>query len=141
MPDTAPTAKITAATFDHRCASSNATASPRRMPIHSAISMTVGKATPKQAKMMWKPNDAPICTRAGMSPSARTCSETLTSDPPHAEARMQHGGGGEAHMFSAPLVVLPGLGIGALGRLVPVLYVVGLIMILIGGIGVPRTVG
>ena len=45
-------------------------------------------------------------------------------------------GGGEAHMFSAPLVVLPGLGIGALGRLVPVLYVVGLIMILIGGIGV-----
>jgi hypothetical protein len=44
-------------------------------------------------------------------------------------------------MFSTPLVVLPGLGIGALGRLVPVLYVVGLIMILIGGIGVPRTVG
>ena len=39
-------------------------------------------------------------------------------------------------MFSALLVMLLGLGIGALGLLVPDLYVVGLIVILIGGIGV-----
>jgi hypothetical protein len=46
------------------------------------------------------------------------------------------GSGGEVHMFSALLVVLLGLGIGALGLLVPDLYVVGLIVISIGGIGV-----
>jgi hypothetical protein len=46
------------------------------------------------------------------------------------------GSGGEAQMFSALLVVFLGLGIGALGPLLPDLYVVGLIMILIGGIGV-----
>jgi hypothetical protein len=39
-------------------------------------------------------------------------------------------------LFSALLVMLLGLGIGALGLLVPDLYVVGLIVILIGGIGV-----
>jgi hypothetical protein len=46
------------------------------------------------------------------------------------------GSGGEVHMFSALLVVLLGLGIGALGLLLPDMYVVGLIVIFIGGIGV-----
>ena len=39
-------------------------------------------------------------------------------------------------MFSALLVVLLGMGFFALGLLLPDLYVVGLIVILIGGIGV-----
>jgi hypothetical protein len=39
-------------------------------------------------------------------------------------------------MFSALLVVVLGLGIGALGLLLPDMYVVGLIVIFIGGIGV-----
>jgi hypothetical protein len=39
-------------------------------------------------------------------------------------------------MFSALMVVLLGLGLGALGLLLPDMYVVGLIVVLIGGIGV-----
>jgi multisubunit Na+/H+ antiporter MnhG subunit len=39
-------------------------------------------------------------------------------------------------MFSAMMVVLLGLALGALGLLLPDMYVVGLIVILIGGIGV-----
>jgi hypothetical protein len=39
-------------------------------------------------------------------------------------------------VFSAMLVVLLGLGIGALGLLVPDMYVVGLVVLFIGGIGV-----
>ena len=39
-------------------------------------------------------------------------------------------------MFSALMVVLLGLALGALGLLLPDMYVVGLIVILIGGIGV-----
>lgn len=39
-------------------------------------------------------------------------------------------------VFSAMLVVLLGLGIGALGLLVPDMYLVGLVVLVIGGIGV-----
>lgn len=39
-------------------------------------------------------------------------------------------------VFSATLVVLLGLGIGALGLLVPDMYLVGLVVLFIGGIGV-----
>jgi len=39
-------------------------------------------------------------------------------------------------VFSAMLVVLLGLGIGALGLLVPDMYLVGLVVLFIGGIGV-----
>jgi hypothetical protein len=39
-------------------------------------------------------------------------------------------------MLSALLVVLLGLGLGALGLLIPDMYVVGLLVIFIGGIGV-----
>jgi hypothetical protein len=39
-------------------------------------------------------------------------------------------------MVSALLVVVLGLGIGAFGLLLPDLYIVGLIVIVIGGIGV-----
>ncbi|WP_433505469.1 hypothetical protein ACQP04_02555 [Pseudonocardia halophobica] len=44
-------------------------------------------------------------------------------------------------MVSALLVVLLGLALGALGLLLPDLYVVGLIVLLIGGIGVLVRVG
>jgi hypothetical protein len=46
------------------------------------------------------------------------------------------GSEGEVHMFSALLVVLLGLAIGALGLLLPDMYIVGLLVIVIGGIGV-----
>lgn len=39
-------------------------------------------------------------------------------------------------MVAALLVVLAGLGIGVMGLLVPDLYVVGLLVLIIGGIGV-----
>lgn len=44
-------------------------------------------------------------------------------------------------MVSALLVVLLGLALGALGLLVPDLYVVGLVVLLIGAIGVLVRVG
>jgi hypothetical protein len=46
------------------------------------------------------------------------------------------GSGGGVPVFSAMLVVLLGLGISALGLLVPDMYLVGLVVLLIGGIGV-----
>jgi hypothetical protein len=39
-------------------------------------------------------------------------------------------------MLSAVLVMVLGLGLGALGLLLPDMYVVGLIVLVIGGIGV-----
>lgn len=39
-------------------------------------------------------------------------------------------------MFSAILVVVLGLVIGALGLLVPDMYLIGLVVLMIGGIGV-----
>ncbi|MCE0762238.1 hypothetical protein LWC35_04815 [Pseudonocardia kujensis] len=44
-------------------------------------------------------------------------------------------------MVSALLVVLFGLGLGALGLLLPDLYVVGLVVLLVGGIGVLARLG
>src|SRR6201996_1343185 len=73
VPDTAPTATSTAMTFDQRRASSIAAASPRLMPIHSAVMMTAGNAMPKHARTMWNPSDDPICDRAGTGSTARTC--------------------------------------------------------------------
>jgi hypothetical protein len=46
------------------------------------------------------------------------------------------GRGGDADMLSAVLVMVLGLGLGALGLLLPDMYVVGLIVLVIGGIGV-----
>jgi len=56
VPVTAPTAKRTATARDQRSARRRASASSWRRPRYSAISMIAGKATPKQAMMMWKPS-------------------------------------------------------------------------------------
>lgn len=78
MPDTAPTAPSTPMTLDQRRASSSATGSPWRSPIQCATSTTDGNAMPKQAKMMWKPSDAPIWLRAGTAPASWASPPTVT---------------------------------------------------------------
>ena len=60
---TAPTAKVTAMTFDQRCASVSASSSPRT-PSQLAMSTISGKAIPMQAKGMWKASVNAICSRA-----------------------------------------------------------------------------
>ena len=55
VPLTAPTAINTATAFDQLRASRSAASSLRFRPRHSAISIIAGKATPKQASTMWKP--------------------------------------------------------------------------------------
>src|SRR5258705_5678097 len=87
VPDTAPTATSTAMTFDQRRASSSAAASPRLIPIHSAVIVTAANAMPKHARMMWNPSDDPICDRAGTGSTARTCATApiaRSPRPPHA---------------------------------------------------------
>ena len=66
-------------TFDQRRASSIAAASPRLIPIHSAVMITAANAMPKQARMMWKPSDDPICDRAGTGFAASTCAIAPTA--------------------------------------------------------------
>jgi hypothetical protein len=65
VPDTAPTAKSTPATSDHRRASTRAWSSPRRSPRQLAISIIAVKATPKGTRTMWNPRVKPIIWRAG----------------------------------------------------------------------------
>ena len=67
VPVTAPTANVTATTFDQRRASSSASASPRRRPRWLAISMIAGSATPSDARMMWNPSVNAIWLRAASS--------------------------------------------------------------------------
>src|ERR1700745_1172964 len=81
VPDTAPTATSTAMTFDQRRASSSAAASPRLMPIHSAVMVTAANAMPKHARMMWNPSDDPFCDRAGTASTARTCATAPIAPP------------------------------------------------------------
>src|SRR5262245_13360396 len=64
VPVTAPTANMTATAFDQLRASRSAASSFRLRPLHSAISMMAGNATPKQARTMWKPRVNPIWLRA-----------------------------------------------------------------------------
>src|SRR4051794_30678648 len=64
VPVTAPTANVTATTFDQRRASSSASASSLRSPRYSAMSMIAGNATPTDARMMWKPSVNAIWLRA-----------------------------------------------------------------------------
>ena len=64
VPVTAPTAKVTAMTVDHRWARRSAAESPRRSPIALAIRMSVGSPTPRQARMMWNPRVNAIWERA-----------------------------------------------------------------------------
>jgi hypothetical protein len=67
VPDTAPMAKVTAVSFAQTCASRRASASWWRIHRHSAISISSGIATPIAAKIMWKPSESSICTRAAVS--------------------------------------------------------------------------
>ena len=56
VPVTAPTAKVTAITVDHRRASRSAAGSARRRPTAFAIRTIVGNPTPRQARTMWNPS-------------------------------------------------------------------------------------
>ena len=67
VPDTAPTAKITAVCFDHVRASASASRSPYRIQRRSAISSMTGIAMPTAANSMWKPSEISIWTRAAVS--------------------------------------------------------------------------
>src|SRR6266545_4520405 len=64
VPLTAPTANSTATALDQRRARRSASASPLLRPRYSAISITAGKATPRQARTMWKPSVNAIWLRA-----------------------------------------------------------------------------
>ena len=59
VPETAPTAKSTPATFAQVRARRIASASPW-MPRHSAMRISAGNPTPRQAKTMCQPSDSPI---------------------------------------------------------------------------------
>src|SRR6266545_2407168 len=64
VPLTAPTANSTATALDQRRARRSASASPLLRPRYSAISITAGKATPRQARTIWKPSVNAIWLRA-----------------------------------------------------------------------------
>src|SRR5215468_708056 len=64
VPVTAPTANSTATAFDQFRASRSASSSFRFLPLHSAISIIAGKATPRHARTMWNPSVNPIWFRA-----------------------------------------------------------------------------
>ena len=103
VPDTAPTAKSTAATLDQRSASSSATGSRLRMPRRCTTQMTTGKATPKQARTMCDPSDTVICHRAGSSApdslarvsTAQPNSAQRTSEQAGQQGADHHGGVGD----------------------------------------------
>ena len=61
---TAPTAKVTAMYFDHRCASSIASLSSRLMPRQFAISVMHAHDTPSGTRMMWLASVNAIWARA-----------------------------------------------------------------------------
>src|SRR3954453_17154248 len=67
VPVMAPTAKVTATTFDQRCARLSASWSPWRRPRYLAISISAGNATPTDARMMWKASVNAIWLRAASS--------------------------------------------------------------------------
>ena len=64
VPVTAPTAKVTAMYFDHRCASSIASLSLRLMPRQFAISVMHAHDTPSGTRMMWVASVNAIWARA-----------------------------------------------------------------------------
>src|SRR3954452_18022106 len=67
VPVTAPTANVTATTWDQRRASSSASSSLRRSPCQLAISMSAGNATPSEARTIWNPSVNAIWLRAASS--------------------------------------------------------------------------
>src|SRR4029079_9497939 len=72
VPETAPTANSTAATFDHRRASESAIGSFERRPRRWATKISAGNATPKHDNTMWNPSDSAIWYRAASNWSANT---------------------------------------------------------------------
>ena len=87
VPVTAPTAKVTATTFDQRRASSIASASPCFRPRYSAISMIAGKATPRLARTMWNPSVNAIWLRAASRSDDASASRGVRSGTAGAYAR------------------------------------------------------
>src|SRR5262249_16506435 len=156
-------------TFDQRRASSSAAASPRLMPIHSAVSATAANATPKHARMMWNPSEDPICDRAGTGSTAITCANapikrplsaatgpTLQSRRPmctatplrvHVTAPVTHIQRNappdmrNRNIGAVALVIVLGLIVGTLGLLAAALYGVGVLILFIGGVGAIVLVG
>jgi hypothetical protein len=66
VPLTAPTANSTANALHHRRARSYQTRSPVRIQRSSMNSSSHGRPIPKTAKMMWKPSENAICSRAAV---------------------------------------------------------------------------
>src|SRR3954451_19538471 len=82
VPETAPIAKRTADTFDHRFARPRATASPRS-PRRCTTKIIVGNATPKHASTMCHPSETAICSRAGRSPAGSAAAKrSMTTAAP-----------------------------------------------------------
>src|SRR5213078_3720580 len=67
VPVTAPTANVTAMTFDQRRARSSATSSRLRTPRQFAMSVIVGSATPIGTRRIWNASVNAICSRAASS--------------------------------------------------------------------------
>src|SRR6266545_1580218 len=85
VPVTAPTANVTAMTFDHRRARSSATSSRLRMPRQFAMRVMVGSATPMGTSRMWNASVKAICSRAASSVEEALDATTVrfTSGLPH----------------------------------------------------------
>ena len=148
-------------TFDQRRASSSAAASPRLIPIHSAVMVTAANATPKHARMMWNPSDDPICDRAGTGFTARTCTtatiarlrcglasrlqscQAITTTtfraqvraPPNVPRRGIRHMRRSRNVGAVALVILLGLVVGTLGLVAADLYTVGVLILFVGGVG------
>ena len=98
-------AKSTAETLAQRCARPSATGSSRTMPRRWTTKIIVGKATPKQARMMCQPSETAICSRAGISPAGTSAVSRL-------EQGGQGGGRGE-HGFDGTSVRAAARGVSA----------------------------
>jgi hypothetical protein len=91
VPDTAPAANSTPIAFAQVWASSVSAALPRLCPLHSANTVSTGKAIPKQEKMMCHPSDSAICMRAGYRFSAASATTSNGSTPTSAPGSMNAG--------------------------------------------------
>ena len=65
VPETAPAAKSTPMALAQVCARLCRSGLPRLWACHSVNTTMVGKATPRQEKMMCQPSETAICIRAG----------------------------------------------------------------------------
>src|SRR2546423_249484 len=88
VPDTAPTAKRTAAPFDQRFARSRYSGSRVRSQRSSASTIRSGSAIPIAAKTMWKASDTAIWARAKRTsciPGGRRAARAGGRDPRRSE--------------------------------------------------------